>query len=201
MKKILETEILGFVTRDQYEEMKEKLTKELGAKKTLKRLSLQIMDYKDNTIDTRIRITNGKAEIMQKYGDWKSETREEIDLPLPGNPQDIFKAWRIIYNLYEKESRIATIIQTNSITLVFDDKFEIKLTHQFGKEDRYSYEVESLNDNLDPREAINLLGLPVDNSVKDSAFWKDFNNAVNIDALDIDFTEIESIISNYLISN
>ena len=81
-----EKELLTILTEKEYKRSVSFLTKKYGKPKLRKRVSLQSDNYDQENIDTRIRITNGKVELMQKIGDWKNitkgESRTEISLLL-----------------------------------------------------------------------------------------------------------------------
>jgi Trp operon repressor len=99
MLQTFETEVLGFLTKKQFEKFIDILNARIGKARRTKRLSIQITDYAKQDLDTRIRITNGEAEIMQKVGDWNAKTREEISVMLPTIPDIIFQHWQILNHI------------------------------------------------------------------------------------------------------
>lgn len=198
MNKQLETEILGFISSAQYKALLKRLNVSYGEGATTKRLSLQVMDYSRTDIDTRIRVTNGNAEIMQKTGSWESDTRQEVSIDIQNTVQSVIGHWHILSNLLEGTHRKRTIIQTESTSYIVNDEFEVKITHQFGGVDVYSYEIESLKAGVDPRPTAKSLKIPIDTIPKDSKFWEEFNNRVNIDADSLTELELRSIVERYL---
>lgn len=97
-----EKELLTILAKDEYVQVLTRFKNEFGEPKVQKRLSLQSDDYGQSDIDTRIRITNGKAELMQKIGDWKNITkgksRTEVSIPLPSDSDVVAGLYRIIRN-------------------------------------------------------------------------------------------------------
>lgn len=91
-----EKEILSILSEEEYKEVLVRLEKELGKPEIVKRLGLQCTDYRWNDVDTRIRITNGETEIIQKIGDWKGESRQEIVIPLQPDSKIIFNTYKIL---------------------------------------------------------------------------------------------------------
>jgi hypothetical protein len=194
MKKQYETEVWGALTKDEFEKFLAIFSKKFGEPKNVNRLSMQITDYARHDLDTRIRVTNGEAEIMQKIGDWDAATREELFINVSADTETIYKHWRVLNNILNQKTALKTIMQMQNY--VFTDKdYEIKLTHQFGKSDHYSFEVEVFQGNESPVEICDKLGLKPDLTLKDAEFWDAFNKKVNIQAQDLKDKEVEAILS------
>lgn len=95
MNKQIEVEFIGYLSKEKFEELKEKFEKEGIYKKKEKRLSFMYFrnripkDFsklKDEKVDLRIRITNRKPELVIKQGLFTgSHTRKEISLNFPFN--------------------------------------------------------------------------------------------------------------------
>src|SRR3989304_8111989 len=99
---MIEQEAWGLLTKSQFNQYLAQFTKKFGKSKHQKRLSFSFWDHRYNEIDTRIRITNGKAEIVQKIGQWENVTqweRMERIVKLPRDAQQIFNAFKIFRQL------------------------------------------------------------------------------------------------------
>lgn len=64
---MIEKEIRGFISKENFANLINNFTISLGEAKYSKRLSLALADYNNLTLETKIRITNGKAEVINKY--------------------------------------------------------------------------------------------------------------------------------------
>lgn len=196
-----EKEILTILSHDEYEQVLTRLQKEFGKPKIQKRLSLQSDDYSQTDIDTRIRITDNKAELMQKVGDWKNITkgksRTEISIPLPSDTNVIAGLYRIIRNLM-KGPKIENIVMQFESFIWERMGIEIKLTHQFGKKDAYNCEIEVFDLNLDPAELAKKFNIPIHLPTQSKDFWRKWNETVNLSAKDLTDEELVGIISRYI---
>ncbi|HJP96536.1 MAG TPA: hypothetical protein VJ843_04145 [Candidatus Saccharimonadales bacterium] len=196
MQRTFETEVLGQLTKEQFDRFKHSIEKKLGPPKQVKRLSMQITDYAKRNLDTRIRITNGAAEIMQKVGDWDAKTREEISVQLLSIPDEIYGHWQILDHMLDAPAVQKRIIQMDSY-LFITPRYEIKLTHQSGVSDVYNFEVESFQRNVDPIEVCNEFELKPDLEPKSAEYWEEFNEQVNLNARKMKDEEILQTISFY----
>lgn len=194
---MLEKEILSLTTKNFFEKSISRFTQEIGQPKKKKRLAMQVTDYNRNTLDTRIRITNGEVEIMQKKGEWSGESSFEISVPLIKDPEVILDAYKALRNMLESDNVETSIIQMESF--VFDtEEFELKFTYQTGKKDVYNFEIEVKELNLDPKVIAEELGLKLELPGTDSEYWKRFNEEVNLCVKDLNDEEILEIIKKYL---
>lgn len=196
-----EKELLTILTTDEYERVLISLQKEFGKPKIQKRLSLQSDDYGQTDIDTRIRVTNGKAELMQKVGDWKNITkgksRAEISIPLPSDADTIAGLYRIIRNLMSGPYIENIIMQFESY--IWESKgIEIKLTHQFGKSDAYNCEVEVFSSSHKPEGLMNKFNIPIHLPTQTQNFWRKWNERINLSADKISDKKLSKIIKKYL---
>src|SRR5690606_8198915 len=159
-----EKELLTILSENEYKQVLTRLKKEFGEPQVQKRLSLQSDDYGQTDIDTRIRITNSKAELMQKVGDWKNITkgkpRTEVSIPLPSDSDVIAGLYRIIRNLM-KGSKIENIVMQFESYIWEREGVEIKLTHQFGKSDSYNCEFEVFDDSQKPDRLMKKYNVPI----------------------------------------
>lgn len=192
-----EKEILTILSKDEYNQVLKILTKKFGNPKIVKRLALQCTDYRWADIDSRIRITNGKAEIMQKVGDWKKVDRTELSVAIQSDSLVIFDMYKVFRNMMRDDQVLTPIIQLENRLFETND-FEVKLTFQFGKTDAYNCEVEVFDNNLEPLDIMEKLSIPVHLPEHTQDFWKKWNEKVNLDANKLSDTELLEIISKYL---
>lgn len=192
-----EKEILTILSKREYEDVLTRLTKIFGNPKIVKRLSLQSTDYRWSDVDTRIRITNGKVEVIQKTGDWKNTNRQEIIIPLPSNPNTVFKMYKIFTNAMRDEEVLTPIMQYINRLFICKD-FEIKLTYQFGKNNAYNCEVEVFNLDTEPSKIAKKYGIPIHLPAHTKNFWKKWNERVNLSANNLTDRQLKQLISKYL---
>lgn len=196
-----EKEILTILSKSEYEDVKQYLRSKLGKPMVQKRLSLQSDDYGQTDIDTRIRITDGKSELMQKVGDWKNITkgksRTEISIALPSDADVIAGLYRIIRNLM-RGPKIENIIMQFESFIWKKEGFEIKLTHQFGKSDAYNCEVEVFGDSHNPNDLMEKYNIPIYLPTQTSDFWRKWNEKVNLNADELFDKKLLEIIKKYL---
>jgi hypothetical protein len=192
-----EKELLTILSQKEYEKVLTRLVKEFGKPEMVKRLALQCTDYRWADVDTRIRITNGKAEIIQKTGDWKNYLRDEATVELPSDPKIIFKMYKIFRNMMKDEEVLTPIMQYENRLFKTDD-FEIKLTHQFGKKDAYNCEVEVTDSKLEPAEIAKRYKIPIHPPTQTQDFWKKWNKTVNLSVGELSDEKLLELIRKYL---
>ncbi|MFZ5365748.1 MAG: hypothetical protein ACOZBZ_00460 [Patescibacteria group bacterium] len=191
-----EKELLSIISKEDFNILLEKFKRKFGKPKKTKRLAIQCTDYDYQDIDTRVRVTNGVAEIIQKVGKWNATSRIEIRTPLPPSSDAVFNAYKTLRNLLKRHKIETSIIQLEN--WVFERaNFEIKLTHQFGKKDVYNYEIEVLSDELSPLDIASKFNMPIDSPLTTPEFWKQWNESVNLYADQLSDDELKNIISNY----
>jgi hypothetical protein len=196
MGSVNETELWSEISKEIYEKVLARLREQFGRPTSQNRLAIEICDYSRTDIYTRIRITDGKPEVIQKVGDWNSPTKREITAALPCNALAVVHLCRVIENLLPKNNLQFFVMQfRNQIFKTAD--YEVKLTdHRTGY---YSFEVEVEEDSgQDVFEVCKRLGLEPDRRNQDETYWKDFNNRVNVDGRKLTDEELEKIISPYL---
>lgn len=196
-----EKELLTILSKDEYKQVLTRLKKGFGKPKIQKRLSLQSDDYGQTDIDTRIRITNRKAELMQKVGDWKNITkgksRTEISIPLPSDVDVVAGLYRIIRNLM-KGPKIENIVMQFESFIWESEGIEIKLTHQFGKSDAYNCEFEVFDSKHKPEDLMNKFDVPINLPKQTEDFWRKWNKKVNLNADELSEEELLEIIKKYI---
>lgn len=197
-----EKELLTILAKDEYEQVLTRFKNEFGELKIQKRLSMQSDDYGQTDIDTRIRITNGRVELMQKVGDWKNITqgksRTEISIPLLSDADVVAGLYRIIRNLM-KGPKIENFVMQFESFIWESEGIEIKLTHQFGKSDAYNCEFEVFDDLHKPEELMREYNVPINLPTQTEDFWRKWNKKVNLNADELSDEELLEIIKKYLL--
>lgn len=177
---MLEKEIWGELTVKEFQEGLTLLSKKFGNPNEKRRLSIEVSDWDNQSLSTRIRVTDGEVELMQKVGDWNSEAREEIAVILEGKATTVHNVYRMLINLSSGGNLNTYLMQHHNY--VWDTpEYEIKLSHQTGKSDKYNFEIEARNNDLDIISVAKELNLRPDLSEKGPDFWAKWNEAVNLD--------------------
>jgi len=196
-----EKELLTILSKAEYKQVLIRLRKRFGEPRIQKRLSLQSDDYGQTDIDTRIRITNGKAELMQKVGDWKNITkgksRTEVSIPLPSDVDVIAGLYKIIRNLM-RGSKIENIVMQFESYIWGSEGLEVKLTHQFGKSDAYNCEFEVFDSLRKPEDLMKKFNVPINLPTQSEDFWRKWNEKVNLNADKLSDEELLEVIKKYL---
>jgi len=198
---MIEKEIRGFIDKNTFTSTRERFANFLGQPTESRRLSLVIADYDNLTLETKIRITNGKAEVVQKVGDFTATDREEITIKLDGLSAgqlvDLFITYKNFLN--DKPNPMLTLIQHENY-IFRNDRVEVKLFRQFGNDEFFAFEVEALVEmedaELDKFCADN--GLVVDPNYNNYESIQKRNSKVNIDLRSIETNMLESIVRSYL---
>lgn len=192
-----EKELLTILSKSEFKKVLARCEKEFGKPKIVKRLALQSTDYRWSDVDTRIRITNGKTEIMQKVGDWKNTNRTEISVSIPSDLETIFDLYKVFRNCMRDDSVLTPIMQYEN-RLFITKEFEIKLTYQFGKKDAYNCEVEVFDNKLEPEDIAKKYEIPIHLAGQTQDFWKTWNETVNLSATELSDSELKEIIKKYI---
>jgi len=192
-----EKEILTIINKEEYEDIHERLKKAFTSSKNTKRLAIQCTDTSSDDLDTRIRISNKKVTLIQKVGKWKSKTREEIEIDLPNETDVVLHIFKILRNMLKGDKVRTSIIQTESLTFENED-YEIKLTHQFGKTDKYNAEIEVFNTKIEPEEIAERFNIPIRLPEHTAEFWDNWNKEVNFSADKFLEEDLKKLIEEYL---
>lgn len=194
-----EEESWGVLTKDQFEDLLKLFIERFGNAIHSKRLSFSFWDHSRNEIDTRIRITDGNPEVMQKVGgigDQKIRVRTERKIALRATMEDIFNTYKIFRVLIPGDD--SCFIYQHDNYLFRQPGFELKMTHQLGKTDKYNFEVEVDTTKVNLDEILKQLNLDDKVTLTDAEFWDKWNKELNL--RDIDLTEdgIKELIKKYL---
>src|SRR3989344_739895 len=196
---MMEEESWGVLTKRDFDHLLKQFTKRFGKPTNSKRVSFSFWDHSRNEIDTRIRITYGKAEIMQKVGNWEGthiRSRSEHSINLQSDLKAMFGAYQILRVLMPGENA-CYIYQTDDF-IFKRSTFEIKMTHQSGKTDKYLFEVEALGENVDLNQILRDLGLSEMVTITDEEFWTKWNEELNLRDNDLNEKQIKDLIQKYL---
>jgi len=196
---MMEEESWGVLTKRQFDDFLDQFNKRFGKPIHSRRLSFSFWDHSRNGIDTRIRITDGKAEIMQKIGgigDKKLRVRSEQRIKLPSDSQELFSAYQILRVLIPGDDACYLYQHDNYIFKQPD--FELKITHQIGKTDKYNFEVEVDTKKVDLNKVLKDLGLSEMVTLTSTEFWDKWNEELNLKDNDLDEKQIQDLIEKYL---
>jgi hypothetical protein len=196
---MLEKEAWGLLTEQQLGEFLTKFEKQFGKPKRERRLSISFWNHEHNDIDTRIRIINGKAEIVQKIGRWDNITkweRKEYRFGLVAHPEEVFNAYRVLRQLLPAHEP-CQILQFENY-LFKRSGFEIKLSRQTGKTEKYNFEVEVTDEKADLGAVLDDLGLQKLVTVTDVEFWDQWNQELNLNDKEVGEEKIRKLIKEYL---
>lgn len=192
-----EKEILTIINKEEYLALREKLEKVFASSKNTKRLAIQCTDTSNDELDTRIRISNKKVTLIQKVGKWKSKTREEIEIDLPKEADDILHIFKILRNMLKGDKVRTAVIQTDSLTFENND-FEIKLTHQFGRTDKYNAEIEVFDTKIEPEDIAEKFDIPIRLPEQTAEYWDNWSKEVNFSADELPEEDLKKLIEEYL---
>ena len=194
-----EEESWGVLTKKQFEDFLALFTKRFGKPVHSKRLSFSFWDHSRNEVDTRIRVTDGKPEIMQKVGgigDQKVRVRTERTITLTPNPDDLFNTYKILRVLIPGGDSCYIYQHDNYIFKQPD--FEIKLTHQLGKTDKYNFEVEADTTKKELNQLLRDLGLFELVTLTNAEFWDKWNEELNLRDVELTEEKVKDLITGYL---
>lgn len=200
----LESEIIGEFNRELFEAKREEFTTKFGAPTVKKRLGLMVFDRNNPDVDTRVRITNGQAEVMQKVK--KSEdgsghfVKDEISYAIPSTVDAVYNAFLTYTNLLQAkyhQQLIRLLVQTENYVWQLPD-YELKISHQFGQNDYYTFEIEALTADCDLARVQETLGLTTTANFASTERKLFRQSSVDLDADKLSETEIKTIISDYL---
>jgi len=194
-----EEESWGVLTKNQFEKFLDLFAKRFGKPVRSRRLSFSFWDHSRNGIDTRIRITDGKAEIMQKIGgigDTQLRVRSEQRLKLPSDLEELFNAYQILRVLIPGDDSCYIYQHDNFIFKQSD--FELKITHQIGKTDKYNFEVEVDTKKVELNKVLKDLGLLEMVTLTNVEFWDKWNEELNLRDSELNEGQIKDLIKGYL---
>lgn len=194
-----EIELWGDLREEQFKKFLKLLKKTFGKPIIRKRLAIKMVSDTKHKVDTRIKITDGKPEAVQKLGDWDSPTREEITIQLSNNLDALMNIYTVIKNLLPEESRILNIIQVEEY--IFDTKqIEIKLAHQIGNKDGYFVELESKSNNAELEEFAKKYEIETKKGKERRAVLDRWNKEINMNGNEMSDKDILMLFIEYLAS-
>lgn len=200
---IIEDEVIGEINKEIFLKKKEEFTRMFGVPVVKKRLGLMVFDRNNPNVDTRIRITNGSAEIMQKVlqnedGQGHSN-KQEIPIKIENSVEAVFNSFLAFSNLLKErypQRLIRLLVQTENYIWNLPD-YELKLSYQFGKNDYYTYEIEVMNSHCDLLKIQTELGLsPIENHASPERKLYRVTQ-VDLNADEITESEIKDVILGY----
>lgn len=192
-----ETEIWGELTAQQFQIKLTEFSDKFGKPLLSKRLALQADHFKRHDLDTRIRITDGQTELVQKVGSWEATTRSEIHVKLDLDANGILNLYQLLINQLPLKHRQTNLIQYSNYIFNTSD-YEIKLGEQSGKQTVYHYELEAKTSAANLENKRLELGLPESLRQSDEAFWTAWNQRVNLNYDDLSKQQLIELIQKYL---
>lgn len=136
---------------------------------------------------------------MQKVGDvgeGQKRVRSEQRIVLKSDLNEIFNAYKILRILMPGDD--SCYIYQHDNYIFKQPNFEIKITHQNGKTDKYNFEVETVGKNVDLNQILNDLGLLDLVTTTNVDFWNKWNEELNLKDNDLNQKQIQNLISEYL---
>lgn len=192
-----EVEIWGIIPAKLFPTIKARITKLLGKPVLKRRLSIEISDWDNKHLDTRIRITDGYCELVQKVGAWNNNKKEEIAIPLQANTDLIYGLVRVLTNYVKEGNPRVNIYQYEN--LIFDTPlFELKLSKQYGKGIKYNFEIEAHDEAMDLYAVAEDLKLEPYTKDRDIAFWDKWNKVVSINGLKTGKSQYITLLNQYI---
>jgi hypothetical protein len=199
-----ELELRGYIQKEDFDKLIQYFTRLFGEKPVeKKRLSIGYGDYDDLTIETKIRITNGKVDVTQKVGGFNDANREEIESNLSfESTEDVYNLHLSCENLIRKVENPMFILIQHENYIFRDDHTELKLFRQFTEANEFfAFEIESLNEDTDEaslREFVAEHNLEVaeDYNTKESILKR--NRMYNENPSELDKGILIEIIKRYL---
>ena len=196
---MLETEVLSGIPKAEFDAKIVEFTAKYGQPKVQKRLGIILASY-STEIDTRLKITNGQAHLVQKIGDGKQQViaRQEINLDLSLPATDLLKLVRMIQNLGAAIPGFTSVLQQYDSRIFDLPSCEVKFYHQFGENSYYGFELELTQEGVDIHQELESLGLKLDGVNKDEDYWHDYDQKYNLDAVKLSDTELLHLLDKYL---
>lgn len=196
---MLEQEAWGQLTKEQFDGFLKLFSERFGEASMHRRLSFSFWDRNRKDLDIRVKITDGKAELVEKVG-WVENSSEwnrtEREARLLYDACAIFNMVKIFQNLFPDDDPLPVMQYENYVWQT--GEFEVKLSHQFGTGDKYNFEVETLYGESDLQEILRDLDLTNLVKATDVNFWEKWNEAVNLDGNKLNDEEIRNLIKEYL---
>jgi len=198
-----EIEILSSINKTDFYKKIEEFSK-IYTPKPQKRLGIILSTYeKGNKVDTRIKITNGKAHLVQKFGEGLEASRvnREIDIPLNLDAEALLGLIRSMQNMGKLVSGFTSPLQRYDNILFDIDDVEVKFYKQYNSTNAfYGFEVELQgSDNPDDLQSkCKDLGLETDEIVRDAEYWYNYDKNYNQDSLEMSDGELLKVIQEFL---
>jgi len=195
---MLEIEVRGTLSEESFYNDLKRFSEQFGEPFRQRRMAIRIGTLNKYGINNRIKITNGIPEIVQKIGSVSSLIREELSFKIGRDIDEIYQAYLVLRNT------ITDPLLKRSVIMQFDNfifkgkNFELKFAHQTGKLDKFVFEVEAKEDNLDLEKVCKELNLNPNMQSMSEEDWIKWNADLNIDADELDEKYIKALIKSYL---
>jgi hypothetical protein len=196
-----ESEITADLSEINFNKYLQKFTLELGTPEIKRRIAFMILE-RGKPLDNRIKITNGKARLVQKIRtpatSLGKRINEEIEIDIPDDLESVRNSIRVVENFYKTSGIEALKLVVQHENYIWTSaEFELKITRQFGKSDLYVYEIETLGQRT-PEQIQDELGI-----IADYDAFSDERQALRRESVDLRLDElsedeIRSLIQEYL---
>lgn len=198
---MLEEEVFGVLTDIQYKKFMAKFEKEFGPAKTKKRITISYWDPEvDKNFDPKLRVTNGKAELMVKHGEWENleiQKINETNFDIASTLENVMSCLDFLELSYCTEN--TPNVQQYDNYIWETETFELKLGKQFNNVNtKYIFEVEILDKSKSLNKIVKELGLSEHTLKTDLAFWDVWNKEVNLRYKDLSEGERRELIEEYI---
>lgn len=199
---MIETEISAEITQDSFTKYFDKFSKEFGQPQKVKRIAFMVIE-RGKKLDNRLKITNGKVELVQKYTISVDESgkriKEEITIELNKDLDTVNQTIKLMENFYKaNDTKPFRCIVQHENYLWLTKGVEIKLSKQFGKNNYYVYEVEAMQDNINVNEVEQELGLNPDADLNSQERRNYRAEQVDLNMDELTQKEVEELIIKYL---
>lgn len=161
-----ESEITADISKETFNLYLSRFTNQLGEPVLKRRISFMVLE-RGKALDNRVKITNGQARVVQKLRTPPTElgkrVNEENEFDIPNNLESVKNAIDLFVNFYEiyNIEALKLVVQHENYLWINSD-YELKISRQFGKQDLYVYEIESISDKKTPEEIQEDLQMNVD---------------------------------------
>jgi len=195
---MIEHEVRGYITEDEFNKKLIEFENKYGHPKREKRIAIRVGALYDYNINLRIRITNGKAEIVEKIRGRNSEKREELIVEISNDLENIYNTFLILRNLIlDSIKKSSTIMQFDNY-LFNSDEIEIKLAHQTGNLHKYVFEIESKKEGVNLEKVCSEMNLIPNMKEMRNEDWAKWEKELNIDVDSLTVKELKELIKSYL---
>jgi hypothetical protein len=196
-----ESEITADISDTSFHKYIDKFTKSLGEPEIKRRISFMILQ-RGSPLDNRIKITNGKARIVQKLKNEPNSSgkrvNEEVEIDIPDDLESVKLSIRMLQSFYRTYNieTLELIVQHENY-IWEDQEFELKISRQFGNSELFVYEIETHGDKT-PEYIQDELGIKPDYDTFSKERQALRRDIVDIRLKTLSNKELDALITKYL---